>query len=484
MEQTRYLSKLPEKASSSTLFFYSIGFAPSAVLCYNAFYIYYMYFMTDIAHISAVVAGWISLGAIAWDAVSDPIIAHASDKCRWKSGRRIPFMTIGVVLMSVSLVAIFTALDISPAMKAVYFMFATIVFWTGATMWDIPHNALGAELVSKQQQREKLRIGTTIVDGIGLMFVVYVIPNMSDYLIQTTGDEPKAWQLTMVIIGALALCIGLTVCYILKTREPLIDWEKHDEAMKGEQADKLRVVIKELFQLRPYKYLTTLVVTVNCGNVCMQSAIVYFMTYISGFTPQQQAIVLVIHYASHLACGLLIGAGLQKRFGSRKIFIAGLATSVFASLVFPNFLNANSMVIMCIYAVLQAVGVRVLWLYCYIYAYGVSMLDDIKNTKHREGNVVGFMSLGLKMGAAIATWLIGYILQTYGYDGTLSVQSAEALTGVRILIGALPVLFIGIGLLLMIKYPMTDKDTRNIEEAIEKRNAGLPYSTEEFAHLM
>ncbi len=486
METRPVMSKAPEKASLSTLLMYSLGFAPSAVLCYNAFYIYYMYFMTDIAGISAIIAGWISLGAIAWDAISDPIIAYKSDNCRWKSGRRIPFMTIGVIVMSVALVCIFTVLNVSQTWKAIYFMLMTIIFWTGATMWDIPHNALGAELVTKQAQRERLRIGTTIVDGLGLMFVVYVIPNLSEYLINSTGNEPKAWQLTMIIISVLALAIGLTVCAVLRSKEPKIDWVAHDVQLKEKGLKKERVgkTIQELFRLKPYKFLCGTVVAVNTGSVCMQSAIVYFMTYLSGFTPAQQSLVLVCHYATHLACGLIIGGGLQKKLGSRKIFIGGLALSILASLIFPNFMDVTSVPVMIVYVILQAVGVRVLWLYCYIYAYGISMLDDIKNNKRREGNVVGFMSLGLKMGSAIATWLIGFVLQLSGYDGSLAVQSASALTGIRIIIGVLPVVFIGIGLLLLVKYPMRDKDSVAIEDAIEKRNEGLPYSTDSFAHLM
>ena len=128
-------------------------------------------------------------------------------------------------------------------------------------------------------------------------------------------------------------------------------------------------------------------------------------------------------------------------------------------------------------------GVRVLWLYCYIYAYGIAMLMILR-IKHREGNIVGYMSLGLKSGSAFATLLIGIVLQISGYDGTLAIQSASALRGIHILIGILPVIFLGFGLILLIKYPMRDKDVTIIEEQIVKRDAGLPYSTLEIEHLM
>jgi GPH family glycoside/pentoside/hexuronide:cation symporter len=486
MQTTPYLNPPPEKASAKTLFAYSIGFAPSAVLCNNVYYLFYMYFMTDVAGISAIVAGWISLGAIAWDAVSDPFIAYKSDNCRLKGGRRIPFMTIGVLLMSVALSLLFTVLDVSVTMRSVWFMFFAVVFWTGATMWDIPHNALGASLVTKHAQREKLRVGTTIVDGIGLMFITYVIPNFSEYLEVELGDKGRAWQLTVVVIAAISLAIGLTVCAILKHREPLIDWPKYDKQTKASDTKQVGVMvtIKELFQIRPYKFLVGGVISINTGSVLVQSSIVYFMTYISGFNAQQQSIVLVVSCATHLAVGLSIGFIFQKRLGSRKIFIGGLTIALVGIAVVPNFLPVGELGTMLLFVVTLAIGIRALWLYCYIYAYGIAMLDDIKNKKHREGNIVGFMSFGLKLGSAIATWVIGAVLQASGYVGDQEIQSESALSGIHTVTSILPVIFVGVGLFLMILYPLRDRHLTDIEKAIEARDRGEEYSTESFAHLM
>lgn len=485
MEQLTPWAKAPETASKKTLIAYSLAFAPSAVLCYNAFYLYYMYFMTDVAHINPITAGYVSLIAISWDAISDPTIAVMSDRCRWKAGRRTPFMIIGLLVMTVALTLVFNVIDASERTRTFYFVCMTILFWTGATMWDIPHNALGAELVSKQSEREKLRIGTTIVDGCGLMLVSYVIPNLSDYFIRTMPSEAMAWRMTIICICALALVIGLFTWNYLRKKEPKVNWEAYDELHKNdEKKESLLVVIKELFLLKPYKFLCGVVVFGQIGNVCFQSSIVYFMTYISGFTAFQQSIVLLVHYLTQLVIGLVLAAGLQKVVSSRKMFIGGLALGTFASVVFPNFMDCSQMPILLIYSILLACSVRAIWLYCYIFAYQCAMLDDIKNEKHREGNIVGFMSLGLKLGAALASWIIGFVLNHTGYDGTAAVQTAEALNGLKSLLGIYGAIFLAIALLLAILWPMREKQADAIEKAIEARDAGEEYSTEEFKNLL
>lgn len=485
MEQLTPWESSPKKASKGTLFAYSLAFAPSAVLCYNAFYLFYMYFMTDVAGINPVTAGYVSLIAISWDAVSDPTIAVMSDRWRGKAGRRTPFMIIGLLIMTVALTLVFNVIDASESVRTFYFVCMTILFWTGATMWDIPHNALGAELVSSQAEREKLRIGTTIVDGCGLMLVSYVIPNLSDYFIRTMPSEAMAWRMTIICICALALVIGLFTWNYLRKKEPKVNWEVYDEIHKNDaKKESLLVVIKELFLLKPYKFLCGVVVFGQIGNVIFQSSIVYFMTYISGFNAFQQSIVLLCHYLTQLIIGLVLAAGLQKKVSSRKLFIGGLAVGFIAMVIFPNFMDCSNMAILILYAVMLACAVRAIWLYCYIFAYQVAMLDDIKNEKHREGNIVGFMSLGLKLGAALASWIIGLVLNSTGYDGTAEVQSAEALHGLQSLLGVYGSIFLGIAVLLAVLWPMREKQAAAIEKAIEARNAGQEYSTEEFQNLL
>lgn len=484
MNESIYKTQIPEKASISTKIIYAVGFTSSATLCYNAFYSYFLYYMTDVLHISAFIAGIISMIAITWDAISDPIIAYKSDKCRWKSGRRIPFMFIGVIVMSVAFTCIFTKMSDSPQVQIAWIIIMTLLYWTGATMYDISHNALGSELVSKHSERESLRVGTAIADSTGLLFIMVLIPSMTAFVAALTGSEAIGYQRTMMLIATVALVIGIITCITLRNKEPKIDWEVYDKKHAKEDGDGFFKTIKELFQLKPYPYLLAAVIVINLGSVCMQSSVVHFFTHVCHFNAAQQTIAFLVLYGTGLIWGIFIAAFLQKKLGSRNIFIGGLALTIISMIIFPNFTDVTNLAVICVYVFLVAMGSRVLWLYCYIYAYGIAMLDNIKNDKHREGNVVGYMSLGLKIGSAIATFSIGTVLAVFGYDGQAAAQTSEAIFGIRMANSVLPAILMLIGMIIIIKYPMKDKDTVAIEKAIKARDAGEPYSTEEFKHLL
>lgn len=75
---------------------YSIGAFGDSV-GFNIFYFFFLFFLTDIAGIPPAIAGTITLIAVAWDAITDPIIGYLSDNLKSKSGRRRPFMITSAI---------------------------------------------------------------------------------------------------------------------------------------------------------------------------------------------------------------------------------------------------------------------------------------------------------------------------------------------------------------------------------------------------
>ncbi|NBI64866.1 hypothetical protein D3Z38_17950 [Clostridiales bacterium] len=64
---------------------------------FNVFSFFFLFFLTDIAGVSPAIAGTISLIAVLWDAITDPIIGFISDNLRSKYGRRRPMMIVSSV---------------------------------------------------------------------------------------------------------------------------------------------------------------------------------------------------------------------------------------------------------------------------------------------------------------------------------------------------------------------------------------------------
>lgn len=70
-----------EKLKTGTAVGYGIG-AIGEGIGYNVFFSFFSFFLTTIAGIQPAVAGVISMAAVLWDAVTDPIIGLWSDRTK------------------------------------------------------------------------------------------------------------------------------------------------------------------------------------------------------------------------------------------------------------------------------------------------------------------------------------------------------------------------------------------------------------------
>ena len=84
-------------------------------ISYNLFYMFFIFFLTSVAGISPAAAGTISLIAVAWDAISDPIVGYLSDRCRgWKGfGKRGTFILLGAIPLGISVFLLYNDVALS-----------------------------------------------------------------------------------------------------------------------------------------------------------------------------------------------------------------------------------------------------------------------------------------------------------------------------------------------------------------------------------
>jgi Na+/melibiose symporter-like transporter len=66
------------------------------------------------------------------------------------------------------------------------------------------------------------------------------------------------------------------------------------------------------------------------------------------------------------------------------------------------------------------------------------------------------------------------LLEVTGYVANAPQQSAGALWGIRIVIGPIPALFLGTGILLALRYPLSREQYGRILRELEARRAGKP----------
>ena len=181
-----------EKLKTGTAVGYGIG-AIGEGIGYNVFFSFFSFFLTTIAGIQPAVAGVISMAAVLWDAVTDPIIGLWSDRTKNPRGRRRPFIMTGSVLLCASVTLLFTNIEMSQNMKVVYFIVMNIFYWVTLTSCVIPHISLGSELTEDFDERTRLRTYAASLMGVGTLIATSGTLMVVDFYTKLFGSVNAGW---------------------------------------------------------------------------------------------------------------------------------------------------------------------------------------------------------------------------------------------------------------------------------------------------
>ena len=161
-----------EKTSGKLGFKKKFGYAIGQMVDstgYNVYYFFFLFFLTDFAGIPAGIAGTISLIAIMWDAVTDPIVGNISDNLKSPYGRRRPLMIGATIPYAICTFLLFNNVDFGTNAKFAYFVVLAILFWSCYKTYVIPFFALGAELTDDFKERTSLRAWASVFLQIAVM---------------------------------------------------------------------------------------------------------------------------------------------------------------------------------------------------------------------------------------------------------------------------------------------------------------------------
>ena len=91
-----------------------------------------------------------------WDAFTDPLLGHWSDKSNTIIGRRHPFMYTSLLLLPGGFYALFNpVMAVSGEEAFIYVLVMAIIIRTGVTLFEVPCTALLPDLVKDYDERNR-----------------------------------------------------------------------------------------------------------------------------------------------------------------------------------------------------------------------------------------------------------------------------------------------------------------------------------------
>lgn len=450
-------------------------------LVYNMFYTYYLVFLTDIVHMSPILASTISLVSVLWDAVTDPIIGYYAD--RGGADKR-KFMLKAIFPMGLAFVGAFLPLgDMPNGGKFIFYIAMTMIFWLAYTFYTIPYYAVVAEITQDYDERTSIRGTSSLMNTLAIAGG-NVIPSVLPGLFIGLGlSAAMGWFATAAAVSVIAILFGLLTVLSLKR----IRLSKSLEAkVSYEDTKNARDIFKsfaEIIRLKPFGTFVLFIFFFLAASSMLQTNIVYMIKDCIGVDYDTYVPIFIVGLVVTMAIVIPIVTKVAEKIDRRVTCILFFAIAL-VGLVVSKCIGLRSIPMLVTQPVFMGIAAGAFWTLFYSMAYDLVELDEFISGKRRESIITAFPQFIQKFGAAIGMWLAGLVLELSGYDAQLGTQAERTINSIENISTLFPAILLAFSIVGLLLYPVTKKRFQALSAALEKKRSAEAYTTEGFEKLL
>lgn len=446
-----------EKLPLRIKFVLALGeFAPSVAVG-TIIPFYFLYFLTDVAHVNPGLAGSVLMVARLWDAINDPLVGNLSDRTRSRWGRRRPFMLFGSVPMGILFALLWVVPPLGGFARGMYYLVMYMLFDAVYTVVSGPYTALTPEMTLDADERTSLitwRMAVSIITGLTAAVAM-------DLAFSAIADPRVRFVVMGSIIGLISILPFLWIVAAIRER-PEFQQQTGFSFLEG-----LRFVLSN----RSF-WLAMAMDTLSWTAIAIVEAVfAYFLIAWSGI-PQEDSPLIMALILGSAALFLPAVNWLSERFEKKWAFVICTATwaVVHMALWFvPQYAKAP------IYAVAVLAGLGVSGAHVLPGAMAIDVLEavELDSGRRQEGIFTGMNNFIRKLGVSLALFVLGWTLELTGYVPNAEIQPPPALTGIRLMLTWVPVLLLGLSVLAAAAFPITrEVHAKMLDELDERRMVG------------
>jgi glycoside/pentoside/hexuronide:cation symporter, GPH family len=403
--------------------------------------------------------------AMIWDAVSDLLLGHWSDKTSSRLGRRHPFMYAAFFVLPITFYALFNpVIELNEDNTFYYVLVLALLIRTGTTLFEVPSTALLPDLETDYDRRNKwlaLRHFFGWTGGNGIHMINFM------FWVGAYGVASQTGYGIYGIAGALLIAAAILVSSF-GTQKVAAALPKPSEPFRFLA---IKREIKQIFQSVKNKNFAALFffgLTVGIAGGLGTALYLYNTTYFFGFSGKQISVtaigVLISPMIAYWAAPYL-----GKQFGKKRAAIYAILVNImlypmpYILLLTGYWPELGSWTSLYIYS-----GFIVMEVICGIVG-GVlldSMMADVvedselKTARRSEGLFYaarGFAAKAISAGGIVGA---GTIVSIVGLDGITSVDDVTQEIRMNLATLFLPI-YCGLyllGLVIVSKYRITRED--------------------------
>jgi GPH family glycoside/pentoside/hexuronide:cation symporter len=417
----------------------------------SIFIFFFAFFLSDIARLPLQLSSLVLLVGGIWDAVNDPLIGVLADRVRTRWGRRRPFFLFGALPLAITFTMLWWVPPWGDLGRAAWFALAYVLFDTCFTLITVPYGALTAEITEDYDERTDLTGWRMALNLLGGLMAAFFVP-------VTVGVFTR--QATGYFVAAAGFGLLAAVPYLM-----LFFTTKERFAATAPPRESIVASFVATLKNRTFRYTAAIYllswVTVNLVASLLQ----YYVTWWVRI-PDQLEYILVVVQGVAIACIPLVVL-LSGRFGKRGAYIvvAGWWAAVMLGLAF---IPGTAHTLAYVLAGLAGLGVAGAQVIPWSMVPDVIEADEMNSGSRREGAYYGVVVFFQKSGTAFVLSLVQRILGWTGYRPGEQ-QPGSALLAIRLLIGVVPAVLLGISMIVAWKSPLGRREHEALRKKLERR---------------
>jgi GPH family glycoside/pentoside/hexuronide:cation symporter len=398
---------------------------------------YLLKFSTDVLGIAPAVMGFVFLLSRIWDAVSDPLAGYLSDNTRTRIGRRRPWLIAGAIPVGLVFYLMWAPPESLSPDALVYWMGAAVIlFYTGMTIFNMPHDSLAAELTDSYEDRNRIFGVRRAFFGVGTLLVFAAIAWLS------ASETPRADARVFAAVGAIVTATGMLVTGIRIRERPDYQGRGGEKPFRAfgqvVRNPHARVLLFVFF-----------VQQIGVGAITFMAA--YYAQYIIGDGRTLAPIIGSLFATSILSIPVWVALG--QRFDKKPLLMIAMFI-VGGALFSMGFLGEGDLTLVLIVSGIAGIAVGGLDVLFPSMQADVIDYDELQTDERKEGVYFAAWHFAAKTALGISGMLAGLALGATGYVAG-GEQPENVTFAIRALMSGIPLLTYGTGIWMFRRFALT-----------------------------
>jgi len=288
---------------------------------YMMFLLFFMFFCTENLGLSPIVVGLMTTLARVFDGFTDPIIGLLIDKTNTKFGKFRPFIAVGTIIMSFSIIALFWGVQFD-SMTARY---AWVGIWN--VIWVIGYTCStactkGAQAVLTNNPKQRPLLGG--VDAVLTNLLVLLVFSFGFVILNKFGGVVAVdsfRKMAMFLVSISVACALIAIAGI---------WEKDNEKNYVTNKNAKKIKVTDYFSIiKGNKALQMLIVAASTNKIAQtttSAAVAYFFMIVVGNTDLQAVVTAPAQMVGLV--GVAVSIFVAVKFSKKSSFVLGSWMSI------------------------------------------------------------------------------------------------------------------------------------------------------------